>query len=471
MKMDNYDMAINVLTNYDSGLTKVKKDGDMLVGTFKKIEAVNGKLFSSTKQVKIGFDELGQAFTGEKFISATKFNMSAIRGELMGIGFAALFGGMALKRFFSNIATAGVQSFKKIIETTNNNSTALQQLTVHWESLKFAVGSAINRALEPLLPYLIKIISWASELIQKNPEKVFYGLITAITLFTAFIIGGQFTLAASAILGLFEKLAGLKMIDISTKLAGFGALADKINSFISKYADKLLTIPIAAILIIDAAVELKDRMFNIQHFTVFDALETAFKAGLGASLVAFILGAGMLLITLVGVATFLITLTPQFIRKGSAEKDLKATMETMGGEQGFVEALARIDLHVESLKSAGAPYEEIIRVQTQYNDMLEMGKFGIEQLSEKVNLMKGTLNNQIEPLSNAAQGVDNLSRAFGVGGEGLNTAIKTAVEESLPQLNTSLSELTETLKLQEEQFYNTSESIMVYNRSLEGATE
>ncbi|MEA2036644.1 MAG: hypothetical protein U9O94_03995, partial [Nanoarchaeota archaeon] len=178
----NFALAMEHIKNK---ATQNKHAQDILAASFEKSA-------SKTKALQMKLDMQSTALDNNK--KATE----GLQKSFMGLGFSMLFGGMAMKRIFQTIATAGVSAFKRVIETTDNNSSALQRLGVWWEYLKFTVGSAINRALEPLMPWLIRIISWASEFIQKHPEEVFWGLVTAVTAFTALMVGGQVLLAMTA---------------------------------------------------------------------------------------------------------------------------------------------------------------------------------------------------------------------------------------------------------------------------------
>jgi len=125
------------------------------------------------------------------------------RMEFLGV----LFFGMFLLRFATRVTRATVGSFTKILAASQIQGSAIQQLGVNWEFLKFTIGSAINTALTPLLPVLIDIISNISTWVSSNPEVTagILGLITAIG-------GGLFTL------GTF----GLAWFSIVQVLEGFG---------------------------------------------------------------------------------------------------------------------------------------------------------------------------------------------------------------------------------------------------------
>lgn len=138
----------------------------------------------------------------------TRFKM-----EFLGI----LFFGMAIKRLFDSIARSAITSFTKIIESNNMMGTAVQRLSTHWEFLKFSIGSALNTALEPLLPKLIEIIDKISEWTQKHPKLTSGIILTAILVGTLLLLIGTLALGMGS-LALVFPVATASMVAFGTAI-------------------------------------------------------------------------------------------------------------------------------------------------------------------------------------------------------------------------------------------------------------
>ncbi len=146
----------------------------------------------------------------DKALNDAKETTKRFKMEYLGL----LFAGMAIKRLFSTIQRAAVTSFQKIMESNDMLGTAVQRLGVHWEYLKFTVGSAINRTLEPLMPMIMNIISVVSEWIQQHPILTGWIIFLGIALGTLLLIVGQVFLGLNSFLGVLGNLG------ISTNVAG-----------------------------------------------------------------------------------------------------------------------------------------------------------------------------------------------------------------------------------------------------------
>jgi len=120
-----------------------------------------------------------------------------------GWAMSVMFMGMALSRMFSRILKGAVSTFTKIMESSGSFGSSIQQLAVHWEYLKFVIGSAINRFLEPLMPRIIKIINALSEWIQKHPK------LAANIIIWGLIIGTAIMVLGMLVLGLKGTVQGL----------------------------------------------------------------------------------------------------------------------------------------------------------------------------------------------------------------------------------------------------------------------
>jgi len=142
-----------------------------------------------------------------------------------------LFFGMAIKRFFGGILRAGVSTFTKLHESSGFFGTAIQQLSVHWEYLKYIVGSAINSVLEPLMPKIMDIISRVSDWIQQHKKLVGSVIIVGLILGGLMVLLGTLKLGFSSLrmaingaingFGLFKVALGFLLSPIGLIIAGF----------------------------------------------------------------------------------------------------------------------------------------------------------------------------------------------------------------------------------------------------------
>lgn len=167
--------------------------------------------------------------------------------QFQGWAMSLMFFGMAIQRTFSRVMMGAVSAFTRIVESSGQFGTAIQQLAVHWEYLKFVLGSAINRFLEPLMPTIINIINAVSEWIQKHPRLTSILLIGGLVLGTVLMLFGMFWLAIvngvipaliklGPILGWVGKTflwVGDKAIWLGKLLLGTGALGGAILGLVS----------------------------------------------------------------------------------------------------------------------------------------------------------------------------------------------------------------------------------------------
>jgi hypothetical protein len=131
-----------------------------------------------------------------------------------------MFGGMMLQRTFGKIEQSAVSTFMKITEGQTSAGQAVSALSAHWEYLKFSIGDAIATSLEPLLPYLIDLITFAADFTEQHPELVFMAIAGAIT-------AGTF-LAAIGQVGLFMQGLSMWRASPDFKELSSGDIFDKI---------------------------------------------------------------------------------------------------------------------------------------------------------------------------------------------------------------------------------------------------
>ena len=134
-----------------------------------------------------------------------------------------LFFGMAIKRFFGGITKTSVQAFRKIMESSGFAGTAVQQLSAHFEYLKFTVGSAIDQVLMRFLPIIIRIVENMARWVREKQGATTAILIFGLAIGTALMLFGIFTLGINGIIDLLIKL-GFASVGAGGKIVGLGSI-------------------------------------------------------------------------------------------------------------------------------------------------------------------------------------------------------------------------------------------------------
>ena len=130
-----------------------------------------------------------------------------------------MFTGMQLVRIFQSISRASVDSFTRIMESSGFAGSAIQQLAVYMEYLKFTIGSAINTALMPLLPMIIQIVSSIANWISQHPKLATALLALIGILGTVLSLGAMIVLNMNWLIPLFVGLgSAATVVTASTAL-------------------------------------------------------------------------------------------------------------------------------------------------------------------------------------------------------------------------------------------------------------
>jgi len=145
-------------------------------------------------------------------------------------GLSIMFFGMQMQRTFIGIARAGVSTFTKVMESSGYFGSAIQQLGVHWEYLKFTIGSALNRVLEPLIPIIINIVNNIAKWIREHPRLTALLIAGGAALGTLFFFLGQIAITIGPLVKVFIGLG--KVISWLAKGA-FSLLGKAISAIIS----------------------------------------------------------------------------------------------------------------------------------------------------------------------------------------------------------------------------------------------
>jgi len=148
------------------------------------------------------------------------------QGVMLGLTLSMMFMGMAIKRTFTNILRTTLSTFNRIMQESGFFGTAVQRLGVHWEYLKFVIGSTINRALEPLMPFIIKLINGFAAMVQAHPEETFRAIVGILSGAALLQIMGQFGTFLTG-LSTFKLAGGFKTLASSGFLGALGGLLTK----------------------------------------------------------------------------------------------------------------------------------------------------------------------------------------------------------------------------------------------------
>ncbi len=389
-------------------------------------------------------------------------------------GLAILFAGMLIQRIAMGIMRSATGAFKKVMDTTNNSSYALKRLSAHWEFLKFSIGSAINKALEPLMPWLIKILSWASEWAQKHPEKVFKAIVGAIVVGGTMIAGGSLLTFLSGMVTLFEKLAKIP----------FKKITSSIKNFFTTAKGKNFSIPLVGALgaafTIHATYKILDDMVHPENITFIHALMNGLEQGMGIGMMVWAFtGGNFLAAGIAMVLTVAATVTFEFLIKRKAHKLHDMALEAFKKERG--ENSTQNDMYImwaQYEKETQALYGNIDALDEYTKRLTKIKKFkmvesgAVENFTEIYGSVQQALTEIETPMQTAATNVDLLATAFGETTEdGLNGAISKAALKGIPSLNVSVGRLTDKLRLQHDQFISTGKAVIFYNKTLTGATD
>ena len=201
----------------DIGLDNVVKSAKMANDGFQNVDKMLGKTAKGYK-------------TALTFMDRMNFSFSM---NFLG----TLFFGQALKRLSDQIMGSTLPLFMKLTEGQTESGMAMTALSATWETLKFAMGSAIAEALLPFIPTMINIIGLITDFIDKHPN-IGLSVIALAGIGTALSAGSQTFLALSSISNIFWGPQGLlKGVGLAqTEILALGAIKLGISFFIAKEA-------------------------------------------------------------------------------------------------------------------------------------------------------------------------------------------------------------------------------------------
>ncbi len=192
-------MAKNIIEIVTILTDKTNKPAKKIVKTIETLRNGTEKMTQVTTGLNKKFKNLNQS------VKSTTRGIKRFQMNLLSV----MFLGMALQRFFGGILRAAVTSFTKIMESNNMLGTAIQRLAVHWEYLKFIMGSVINSVIEPFLPLILGLIGGFTEFIQKNSKLVAWVTLLGFTFATLLFLFGMLGLGINGLLITFPLLGSV----------------------------------------------------------------------------------------------------------------------------------------------------------------------------------------------------------------------------------------------------------------------
>jgi len=241
-KQKKVTAATNALAEKNKFLVKWSRRTGMSVNRLSQGISAQGFVFNKSGKL---VDAAGQRVKDySKVMKGARVATQRFQMAWLGVMFA----GMSLKRIFQGILRSVLTTFNKIMESSGQMGTNLQRLGVHWEYLKFVIGSVINTALGPLMPLLISAINKVADFAQKNPKLTSSLIIFGLVLGTVALVVGSFSLAfistiqALEILGITVKLTRASFMNFAKSLLTFAgylflvlAVAVVLNGFFGDF--------------------------------------------------------------------------------------------------------------------------------------------------------------------------------------------------------------------------------------------
>lgn len=166
------------------------------------------------KQSKNIIEDVGKQV--EKVEKQTKRSFASMSGSIMSFGFAALFGGMALKRLGTTIVTSLINTYMRATDEQNVFFQKLQGVNAAFEFLKFSIFDALSQSdlVIGLIDGMIQLINWVSEFANKHPlvSKVFVAFAIG-----AIIVGGLLMIVGQLALGFLGLLGAIDLFGAPLK--------------------------------------------------------------------------------------------------------------------------------------------------------------------------------------------------------------------------------------------------------------
>lgn len=181
-------------------------------------------------------------------------NLRTFRRSLMSVGLSFLFTGMAINKFFNEIATKSLTTFNKINADTEAANNTINRFSAGIESIQYALGDALNTALEPFAETMYEIVQSIVDFIDQNPKLsstvLIFGLIASAVMM---VVGqfGLFLLGIASVTPLLASLGGVFTSIFGGMGATVGIVTGAVGGFFSSLGTFLMT-PLGMILMLIA---------------------------------------------------------------------------------------------------------------------------------------------------------------------------------------------------------------------------
>lgn len=165
-------------------------------------------------------------------------NLRTFRRSLMSVGLSFLFTGMAINKFFNEIATKSLTTFNKINADTEAANNTINRFSAGIESIQYALGDALNTALEPFAETMYEIVQSIVDFIDQNPKLSSTVLIFGLIASAVMMVVGQFGLFLLGIASVTPLLASLGGVFTSI-FGGMGATVGIVTGAVGGFFTKL----------------------------------------------------------------------------------------------------------------------------------------------------------------------------------------------------------------------------------------
>jgi hypothetical protein len=186
--VDNTSVLRTIIKFETMGEERLQKVTKTLIDSNKKYAKV---VETTTKTNLDGSKDIVQKINDrsgaeEKASKLALNNARALQGKMMSIGFSALFGGMAIQRFFGNLARGMINTYSLAIGETGEFNLQTNRLAGAWEYLKFSImeSLAASGTLAFIVETVISLTEWFNELspaVKEGLGKIILGSIIAGT--------------------------------------------------------------------------------------------------------------------------------------------------------------------------------------------------------------------------------------------------------------------------------------------------
>jgi ElaB/YqjD/DUF883 family membrane-anchored ribosome-binding protein len=163
-----------------------KKDRDKFIPFDEKQIAKASKQLETTQKKQVADQKNAMR-------EAEQARMKMQRGFLQG-GLSIMFFGMQMKKFFEGIAQSSMSTFLKLSTDTEMANNTMNRLNAGIEGVRFAIGDAINTALEPFEEIFRNVIDHVIDFVDEHPNLIAWAVAIGLIVGTVMMLVGQFSL-------------------------------------------------------------------------------------------------------------------------------------------------------------------------------------------------------------------------------------------------------------------------------------